>query len=68
MRTHENLRAWQYSMDLVELVYTETTSYPTDEKFGLINQLRRAAASVPGNIAEGGARGSDAEFIRFLYS
>jgi len=67
MRTHENLRAWQYSMDLVEAIYKETASYPNDERFGLINQLRRAAVSVPSNIAEGGARGSDAEFIRFLY-
>lgn len=67
MRTHENLRAWQYSMDLVEAIYKETASYPNDERFGLINQLRRAAVSVPSNIAESGARGSDAEFIRFLY-
>jgi four helix bundle protein len=67
MRTHENLRVWQYSMELVELVYRETASYPIDERFGLIIQLRRAAVSVPSNIAEGAARGSDAEFIRFLY-
>jgi four helix bundle protein len=67
MRSHENLRAWQFSMDLVEVIYKETASYPSDERFGLINQLRRAAVSVPSNIAEGGARGSDAEFIRFLY-
>jgi four helix bundle protein len=67
MRTHENLRAWQYSMDLVEVIYKETGTYPSEERFGLINQLRRAAVSVPSNIAEGGARGSDAEFIRFLY-
>ena len=67
MRTHENLRAWQYSMDLVEAIYKETAGYPSDERFGLINQLRRAVVSVPSNIAEGGARGSDAEFIRFLY-
>lgn len=67
MRTHENLRAWQYSMDLVEAIYKETASYPNDERFGLINQLHRAAVSVPSNIAEGGARGSDAEFMRFLY-
>ena len=67
MRSHENLRAWQFSMDLVEVIYKETASYPSDERFGLIKQLRRAAVSVPSNIAEGGARGSDAEFIRFLY-
>lgn len=67
MRNHENLRAWQYSMDLVEVIYKESASYPSDERFGLINQLRRAAVSVPSNIAEGAARGSDADFIRFLY-
>ena len=54
-------------MDLVEAVYKETASYPNDERFGLINQLCRADVSVPSNVAEGGARGSYAEFIRFLY-
>ncbi|MDQ9094051.1 four helix bundle protein [Pseudoalteromonas haloplanktis] len=67
MRIHKNLRAWQYSMDLIEAIYKETAGYPSYERFGLINQLRRAVVSVPSNIAEGGARGSDAEFIRFLY-
>lgn len=51
MRNHENLRAWQFSMDLVEVTYRETASYPSDERFGLINQLRGAAVSVPSNIA-----------------
>ncbi len=54
-------------MDLVEQVYVITNRLPQDEKFGLTNQLRRAAVSIPSNIAEGAARKSDKEFIQFLY-
>jgi four helix bundle protein len=64
--THRNLLAWQESMNLVELIYQETKSFPGDERFGLTAQMRRAALSVPSNIAEGAARNSSGEFCQFL--
>lgn len=66
-RKHQELRAWQLAMQLVEEVYQATQAFPNDERFGLTNQLRRAIVSVPSNIAEGAAYGSDANFLRFLY-
>lgn len=53
-------------MDLVVDIYTVTTNFPTDEKFGLTSQLRRCAVSIPSNIAEGAGRDSDKEFLYFL--
>lgn len=67
MRSHQNLRVWQTSMLLVEEVYCLTKLFPDTERFGLISQIRRAAVSVPSNIAEGAARGSLADYMRFLY-
>ncbi|MGP9632686.1 four helix bundle protein [Halomonas sp. AOP43-A1-21] len=67
MRKHQELRVWQQAMDLVEQVYGITKLFPDDERYGLISQMRRCAVSVPSNIAEGAARGSTQEFIRFLY-
>ena len=64
---HKELDAWKMGMDLVEETYLITRSFPDHEKYGLINQIRRAAVSIPSNIAEGSARFSDKEFIRFLY-
>ncbi|HDL84954.1 MAG TPA: four helix bundle protein [Candidatus Acetothermia bacterium] len=56
MKTHKNLDVWKRSMDLVQMVYTVTKKFPQDELYGLTNQLRRAAVSIPSNIAEGAAR------------
>ena len=64
---HKDLDVWKKSMDLVEAVYALTKSFPDDERFGLTNQIQRAAVSVPSNIAEGSARKSDKELIQFIY-
>lgn len=66
MKTHKDLLVWKKSIELVTEVYELTKSFPEEEKFGLINQLRRAAVSIPSNIAEGAARNSKKEFVRFL--
>ena len=67
IRNHKDLEVWKKSMDLVSNVYKMTESFPNRETYGLINQLRRSAVSVPSNIAEGAARSSRKEFIQFLY-
>lgn len=64
--THRDLLAWQEAMTLVDLVYRDTESFPKRERFGLAMQVRRAAVSVPSNIAEGAAGNSTREFIQFL--
>jgi four helix bundle protein len=64
MRPHKNLDAWKESIRLVKLVYNLTL--PDDEKYNLRSQVRRAAVSVPTNIAEGAARESNKEYLRFL--
>jgi len=63
---HKKLEAWKKSMDLVEDIYKVSNSMPTEEKYGLISQMRRAAVSVPSNIAEGAGRRTISEFINFL--
>jgi len=65
-RPHENLRVWQEAMTLVEAVYAFSGHFPAAERFGLTSQFRRAAVSVPSNIAEGAARRSTPEYLRFL--
>ena len=67
LRTHKDLDAWRRGLDLVEVVYKVTKAFPQEELYGLTNQLRRAVVSVPSNIAEGAARGSQKEFIQFLH-
>lgn len=66
MHNYRELHVWKEALDLVELVYTVTASFPHTERFGLLTQMRRAAVSIPSNIAEGAARGTDREFTRFL--
>lgn len=66
MRPHEKLDVWNKAIDFVVTVYRATDSFPKDEKFGLTSQIRRAAVSIPANIAEGAARQSNKEFIHFL--
>ena len=67
IKTYQELFAWQKGMDLAEATYRITRDFPSEERFGLTAQLRRAAVSVPSNIAEGHDRGSRAEYIRYLY-
>ena len=65
MFNFEKLEVWQKAIDFGDLVYLETRRFPSDEQFGLTNQLRRAATSVSSNIAEGSSRSSKNEFARF---
>ena len=64
--SHRNLRIWQRGVALAEAVYEATARFPQAETFGLTSQMRRAAVSVPANIAEGHARGTKGEFARSL--
>jgi len=65
-RGYKDLIVWQKAMQLVKAVYILTREFPSDERFGLISQMRRAALSVASNIAEGQARHSTGEFIQFI--
>ena len=66
IRTFRDLVAWQKGMDLAQAVYQASRSMPGEEKFGLVMQMRRSAVSVPSNIAEGYARQSRVDYLRFL--
>jgi four helix bundle protein len=67
MKPHQNLEVWKKSFALVTKLYLLTASFPSTEKYGITSQLRRAAISIPLNIAEGSARRSDKELLQFLY-
>jgi four helix bundle protein len=67
MKPHKNLLCWQDSFKLTVDLYKITKDFPNDEKFGITSQVRRAASSIPINIAEGAARNSNKEFVQFLY-
>jgi len=66
MNNYKELKVWQKAIDLAEDLYKATNSFPTEEKFGLISQLKRAAVSVASNIAEGAGRNTDGEFRQML--
>src|SRR6266705_962035 len=66
VRGYKDLRVWQKGMELAKLVYELTRTFPSDEKFGLVSQMRRAAVSVPSNLAEGQARNTTGEFVQFI--
>ncbi|MEI6516719.1 MAG: four helix bundle protein [bacterium] len=63
---HKELEVWKKGMELAKSVYELTREFPSCEAYGLTSQMRRAAVSVPSNIAEGAARGADNDFARFL--
>ncbi|MGH9522620.1 MAG: four helix bundle protein [Terriglobales bacterium] len=64
--SYRDLVAWQKAMELVYRIYELTKKFPSDEKYGLVSQLRRAAVSIPSNIAEGKGRRSDTDMCRFF--
>ena len=66
MKDFRDLQVWQKAHELVLSIYRESMTLPADERYGLTGQLRRAAISIPANIAEGCGRGGDREFARFL--
>lgn len=66
MRKYKHLNIWNKSISLVDEIYNLTKSFPKEEMFGLSQQMRRAAVSIPSNIAEGAGRNSENQFIQFL--
>jgi four helix bundle protein len=66
LQSYKELEVWQMAMDLAEQCYRTTRSFPRDELFGLTSQIRRAAVSIPANIAEGQGRDHTKEFLHFL--
>ena len=67
MRDYTKIEAWKLADDLTVLIYQITKAFPKEELYGLTSQLRRAAASVPANIAEGSARGTNKDYLHFLF-
>jgi len=67
MLTHKDLDVWKEAMKLSKQIYLATGTFPKEETYGLVSQIRRSAVSIPSNIAEGAARNSHKEFIQFLY-
>ena len=67
IRNFKDLKIWQRGVELVKLIYQITSNFSSDEKYGMVSQMRRAAVSVPSNIAEGFMRRHNKEYKQFLY-
>jgi len=67
LKTHKDLDVWKKSIQFVKKIYEITSKFPDTEKYGLTNQMRRCAVSIPSNIAEGAGRNSKKEFKQYLY-
>ena len=67
IRSYRDLDVWKKGLTLVKNIYQDTANYAPEEKFGLVNQMRRAAVSIPSNIAEGQARSTTGQFQHFIY-
>ena len=67
-KSHKRLEVWKKSLDLAKAVYGITNKLPTEEKYGFVSQMRRSAISIPSNIAEGAARQTNKDGIKFLVS
>lgn len=66
IESYRDLEAWKHAIRLTRLVYRVSNGFPADERFGLTSQVRRAAVSIPSNIAEGWGRGTTTDYARFL--
>ena len=65
-KSHERLDAWKFSMELAKAVYQMTANFPAEERYGLSQQMRRAAVSIPSNLAEGAGRNGAKEYLHFI--
>jgi four helix bundle protein len=68
MQNFRDLKVWQKGHAIVLAIYATTQNFPSTERFGLTSQMRRAAASIPANIAEGCVRSTDRDFANFLHT
>ena len=67
VKDYKDLKVWQKGIDIVDKIYSVTDGFPKDELYGLVSQMRRAAVSIPSNIAEGFVRHHSREYKQFLY-
>jgi len=66
INSYKDLKIWQKGIELVEIIYTITASFPQNEQYGLTSQIKRSSVSVPSNIAEGWGRGYNSNFLQFI--
>lgn len=66
LKSYRELEVWKVAMDLAENIYALSSGFPADERFGLTSQIRRASVSIPSNIAEGHARPTTRDYLRFV--